>query len=177
METLAERKDAEPEDDSYELDLEQFRKHPLNLNEVTEAGLIQLHLLNVLQIKNFIGYRTLLGPLLSVHELQAVPGWDIETIRRLIPYIRIGRDESVYSALKERWKGGDESFLIRASQVIEKSRGYRKPVDPDGSYYEGSPQKIFIRYTYNYKQLLAFGFTGEKDAGEPFFQRRTEVRV
>ncbi len=30
--------------------------------------------------------------------------------------------------------------------------------------------KVFIRYTYNYKNLLAFGFTGEKDAGEPFFR-------
>ena len=46
-----------------------------------------------------------------------------------------------------------------------------KPDKPGNSYYEGSAQKIFIRYTYNYKQLLAFGFTGDKDAGEPFFRR------
>ena len=72
--------------------------------------------------------------------------------------------------MRERWKGGDESLLLRAGQVLEKSKGFEKPSDPDASYYEGSAQKVFIRYTYNYKQLLSFGFTGEKDAGEPFFR-------
>jgi hypothetical protein len=127
-------------------------------------------MLNDLQIRNFISYRKLLGPLLSVHELQAVPGWDLETIRVLIPFIRIGRDESVYSALKERWTGGDASILLRAGQVLEKSKGFEKPSGPDASYYEGSAQNFFIRYNYNYKQLLSYGFTGEKDAGEPFFR-------
>src|SRR6202042_3274314 len=79
-------------------------------------------------------------------------------------------DESVYSALKERWQGGDASFLIRAGQVLEKSKGYEKPSAPGAAYYEGSPQNLFIRYNYNYKQLLLYGFTGEKDAGEPFFR-------
>jgi hypothetical protein len=105
-----------------------------------------------------------------VHELQAVPGWDLETIRRLIPYIRISRDELVYSAMKERWKGGNASILLRVGQVLEKSKGFEKPTAPDASYYEGSAQNYFIRYNYNYKQLLSYGFSGEKDAGEPFFR-------
>ena len=119
LEALAEKKDAEPTDDSDELDLE-FCLHPLNLNMAREEDLIQLHLLQTMQIKNFLIYRNLLGPLLTVHELQAVPGCDVETIRRLLPYIVIGRDESFYSALRERWKGGDESFLVRAAQGIGK---------------------------------------------------------
>ncbi|HEV3224416.1 MAG TPA: helix-hairpin-helix domain-containing protein [Puia sp.] len=170
LEAVTEKKDSEPEDDSYELDLEYFRRHPLNLNTAAEEDLIHLQILEVLQVKNFISYRKLLGPLLSVYELQSVPGWDIGTIRKLLPYIMIGQNESVYSALKERWKGGDEAVLIRAAQVIEKAKGFIKPDKPGNSYYEGSAQKIFIRYTYNYKQLLAFGFTGDKDAGEPFFR-------
>jgi hypothetical protein len=105
-----------------------------------------------------------------MHELQAVPGWDLETIRKLIPYIRVGRDESVYSALKERWKGGDASILLRVGQVLEKSKGYKKPSGPEASYYEGSAQNLFLRFNYNYKQMLSYGFTGEKDAGEPFFK-------
>jgi len=142
----------------------------MNLNTATEEDLIQLRILEVLQVKNFISYRKLLGPILNVYELQAVPGWDIETIHKLLPYIKIGRDESLYTSLKERWKGGDAAVLIRAGQVIEKSKGFMKPDKPGNSYYEGSAQKIYIRYTYNYNQLLAFGFTGDKDAGEPFFR-------
>jgi len=170
LEAMAEKNNAEPEDDSYELDLVFFSKHPINLNVATADDLVQLHVLGVLQIRNFISYRKLLGPLLSVHELQAVPGWDLETIRKLLPYIKAGRDESVYSALKERWRGGDAAFLMRAGQVLEKSKGFEKPSSPGASYYTGSPQNFFIRYSYNYRQLLAFGFTGEKDAGEPFFR-------
>jgi hypothetical protein len=170
LEIMTEKNDAEPTDDSYEMDLAEFARHPLNLNTASADDLIQLHLLNILQIRNFISYRKLLGLLLSVHELQAVPGWDLATIRRLIPYIRVGREESVYSALRERWKGGDASVLLRAGQVLEKSKGFEKPSNPDASYYEGSAQNIFLRYHYNYKQLLSFGFTGEKDAGEPFLR-------
>ncbi|HXB31326.1 MAG TPA: helix-hairpin-helix domain-containing protein, partial [Puia sp.] len=143
LETLAERKETEPEDDSYELDLDYFIRHPLNLNTADEEDLIQLHLLEVLQVKNFISYRKLLGRLLSIYELQAIPGWDIGTIHRLLPYIKINRDESVYSALKERWKGGDAAVLMRTAQVIEKAKGFMKPVEPGNSYYEGSAQKIF----------------------------------
>jgi Helix-hairpin-helix motif len=170
LEALAEKKDGDPTDDSDELDLESFISHPLNLNMAREEDLIQLHMLQSMQIKNFLIYRNLLGPLLSVHELQAVPGFDVETIRKLLPYIVVGRDESLYSALRERWKGGDESFLVRSARVLEKSKGFEAPSDSGKSYYEGSAMKVFIRYTYNYKNLLAFGFTGEKDAGEPFFR-------
>ena len=170
LEAMAEKKDAEPEDDSYLMDLEQFKSHPLSLNSVSEEELLRLHILSIFQIRNFLSYRKMLGPLLSVHELQAVPGWDIETIYKLLPYVTVGREESLYSSLKERWKGGDASFIIRASQVVEKSKGYEKPSKPDASCYLGSAQKIFIRYAYNYKQLLSYGFTGEKDAGEPFFR-------
>ncbi len=98
------------------------------------------------------------------------PDGTLETIRHLIPYVRVGRDESVYSALKDRWRGGNGSILLRAGQVLEKSKGFEKPSGPDASYYEGSAQHYFLRYDYNYKQLLSYGFTGEKDAGEPFFR-------
>ncbi len=169
LEAQSEKKENEPEDDSYELDMQSFRDHPVNMNTVTEDELTQMRLLGILQISNFISYRKLLGPLLSLHELQAVPGWDLETIRRLLPFIVVDRDESLSSALSERWKAGDATLLIRTARTLEKSVGYEKPVKPATSYYLGSPQNLFIRYTYNYKQLLAFGFAGDKDAGEPFF--------
>ncbi|HEY8734751.1 MAG TPA: hypothetical protein VIL90_09315, partial [Puia sp.] len=64
LETLAEKKNAEPEDDAYEMDLSAFRKHPLNMNTASEEDLIQLHIPGVFQIRNFISYRKLLGSLL-----------------------------------------------------------------------------------------------------------------
>ena len=170
LETDAERKGSEPEDDSYELNLDELSRHPLNLNTVSGEDLVQLHILNALQVWNFISYRNLLGPLLSLRELQAVPGWDIETIHEMLPYVRVGQDETLYAALKNRWKGGNGSFLIHAAQVLEKSRGFEKPATPETSHYLGSAQKLFIRYIYHFKQSLSYGFSGDKDAGEPFFR-------
>ena len=34
----------------------------------------------------------------------------------------------------------------------------------------GSPQKILVRYTYSFKNLLQYGILGEKDAGEQFLR-------
>jgi hypothetical protein len=170
LEVIAEKRDAEPEDDSYEQDLENWKQHPLDLNHASADELYTLRWLTALQIGNFILYRKLLGSLLSVHELQAVPGWDLATIRELLPYIKVGSDESLYSAVRERWKGGDASLLLRVGQVLEKSAGYESAATPGASHYSGSPQKIFFRYSYNYKQLLQYGLTGDKDAGEPFLR-------
>ena len=81
LESLAEKKDADPEDDSYEMDLEYRARHPLNLNQASSDELAALHLLTALQISNFMLYRKLLGSLLSIYELQAVPGWDLTSIQ------------------------------------------------------------------------------------------------
>lgn len=72
--------------------------------------------------------------------------------------------------MRERWKEGDASFLILAAQVLEKSKGFERPQYPDADHNTGEREKIFIRYIYNYKQLLSFGFTGDEDAGEPFLK-------
>jgi hypothetical protein len=170
LEAIVEKKDAEPDDDSYLMDLEYFRNHHLNMNSATAEELLQLHIPDFLQIRNFLSYRQMLGPLLSIYELQAVPGWDIETIYKLLSYITVEKNESPYHSIKERWKGGNASLLFRASQVIEKSKGYEMQNKPDVSRYIGSAQKIFMRYSYNYKQSLSYGITGEKDAGEPFLR-------
>ncbi len=170
LEAFANRTDAEPEDDSYEQGLENWKLHPLDLNRASSDEMYTVPGLTALQIANFIMYRKLLGPLLSIYELQAVPGWDEETIKELLPYIKVGKEESLYSAVRERWKGGDADVLLREGQVLEKSVGYEKPARAGASYYTGSPQKIFFRYSYNYKELLQYGLTAEKDAGEPFLR-------
>src|ERR1700730_13396175 len=83
LEAFANRTDAEPEDDSFEQGLEHWKLHPLDLNRASSDELYTVPGLTALQIANFIMYRKLLGPLLSLYELQAVPGWEVETITEL----------------------------------------------------------------------------------------------
>lgn len=162
--------DMENEDDAYPQSLQQFIKHPINLNYTDAGQLEQLNFLSPLQISNLFSYRKLLGNLISIYELQAIPGWDVELIRKLRPYITVSEKQVLLKSLNDRLKEGNHSILIRSSLILEKSRGYLLDSSTAKSYYPGSGQKILFRYKYNFKNLLQYGVTAEKDAGEQFFR-------
>lgn len=170
LEQLAEKEEMATEDDSDWQQAEEYRKHPLDLNTATEEELQSFPGLTALQIKNFLTYRQLLGKLIAIYELQAIPGWDIPAIKQILPYVTTGMQVTFREALGKRLKGGSNSLLIRTSQLLEKSRGFGKPADSAASHYLGSPQRILFRYTYRYKSLLQYGILGDKDPGEQFFR-------
>src|SRR5688572_18333802 len=159
MEALADREEELSEDDSWQQQLSRFNKDPVNLNTAERDQLIQLGMLTDLQVSNLLSYRRLLGDIDDIHELQAIPGWDISMIRRLLPYITI----QISFIKKEEWKkwftNGVHSVLLRVSQELDK---------PAELNVTGSPLKLFCRYNYIYKNTLQFGALGEKDAGEQF---------
>ncbi len=169
LENQAETTEMENEDDSYWQQLESLRRHPLDLNAATLADLEALPLLNALQIANFLRYRSLLGRLVSVHELQAIPGWDLHTIRQLLPLVIIGNGENPAAPFGRRLVAGSHALVVRASQVLEKSKGFQPPLTPDKDHYQGSGVRVFSRYRYNYNNLLQYGITADKDAGESLF--------
>ena len=166
LENQTDADQGETEDDSYLLDLVQFRKNPINLNVADADELKQLRILSGLQIANLITYRNLFGNLLNIYELQAVPSWDVNTIRKLLPFITTATSVSLKEEAGKRFRDGEHSLLLRVSQVLEKSKGFDKSTT--GTKYIGSPQKILFRYRYTYKNLLQFGLVGDKDAGEQF---------
>lgn len=168
LENLTDADQGETEDDSWLQQMEEFKKNPLNLNVAGKDELRELRILTDLQIENLLLYRKLLGRLISIYELQAVPAWDIMTIKKLLPFITISDATAIYDDIKGRLRSGNHSLLFRMSQVLEKSTGYTPK--PTGSYYLGSPQRIFFRYRYQYKNLLQYGLAGDKDAGEQFFK-------
>lgn len=166
LESLAEITETETEDDSYWQAMEYYRKHPVSLNTANESELKELRMLNALQVANFMLYRRLLGKIISLYELQAIPSWDVATIRKLLPFVTIHSPLTKDDFLK-RFKGGEHFFLLRVSQVLERSAGFDTA---SANKYLGSPQRVFVRYRYNYKNSLQYGFTADKDAGEQFFK-------
>ena len=167
LEDVAETNDAEPSDDNLLQQLEYFRKHPINLNTATVEELQSLRLINDLQINNLIRYRRLLGNLISTYELQSIPGWSLVTVNRVLPYITVSNIQLSKESLLSRFRKGDNGLLFRVSRVLEKSKGYSKNAS---SYYLGDRNHLTFRYRYQYKDLLYFGITGDKDAGEQFFR-------
>lgn len=156
------------ENDTYLQEMYSFLKNPINLNYADQGLLQQLQLLTPVQISNLLAYRKLLGNFLSIYELQAIPAWDIQTIKRIRPYITVDEKMDIVNSIGGRLKGGEHTLLIRAQQILEDQVGYDG--DTSKSRYLGDPRRLFVRYKYKFGNLLQYGFTAEKDAGEEFFK-------
>ena len=162
--------DNETEDDSFLQEMQQFLKEPVNLNTADATLLKELVILSPIQIQNIISYRNFFGKFIDIYELQAVPGWSIRTIQRLRPYITVSANVRILNSISDRLNDGSKTLLIRGTQVLEQSKGYRSDASTTNNFYPGSPQRLFVRYKYQYKNLLQYGVAGEKDAGEQFFK-------
>ncbi len=143
--------------------LELLRDKPLNLNTVNREDLLALHLLNELQVENFIAYRNQFGQFLNEYELQAVPDWEISDIRRVLQFSRIktGLETRNTSLLNGIRKGDNEVFLRWARP---------NPPNYDVDKAEGEPNAWAVRYRHSFDNRLRFGFTAESDAGEALFK-------
>ncbi len=145
-------------------------KNPINLNYADAGELQQLQLLTPVQISNLMTYRKLLGNFLSIYELQAIPDWNLALIRRIRPYVTVAAKADVFNRLGSRFKNGQNTLLARVTQTLEESKGYELNSSTATNFYPGSPQHLFVRYKYTFKNLLQYGITGDKDAGEQFFK-------
>ena len=169
LENLTDQQDGETEDDSYLQSLVQFKKNPINLNTTDENELKELRIITDLQIQNLLSYRKLLGNLISIYELQSIPTWDIETIQKVLPYVRVGNIVPLGEDIAKRLTAGKYSVIMRMQQTLESSKGFLLP-DSITNRYPGGPQRFFFRYKYVYRNLLQYGLTAEKDPGEQFFK-------
>ena len=162
--------DAETEDDSFLQSMRQFLKNPVNLNSADATALKELAVLSPIQVQQIVRYRKLLGNFINIYELQAVPGLDVNTIERLRPYVTVSEAQNIITSISERLRGGMHTLLARVTQVLEEQKGFKLNPATVNNYYPGSRQKIFVRYKYQFKNLLQYGIAGEKDAGEQFLK-------
>jgi len=152
-------------------DLENLRKHPVNLNKATREELSEIVLLNTLQIQALLNYRERHGNFISIFELQAVPYWDVALIKAVLPFVKINADiTEAYTPIKSLFTNGSYQFITRYQQVIEKSKGYIVPADSTKQYYQGGPFRLFARFRYAWGTKMSYGLTVDKDAGEEFFK-------
>lgn len=144
-------------------------RHRISLNTADAAALQSLGLLSPLQVSNFLAYRRLLGTLISVYELQAVPGFDTALIRRLLPYVSVDRGLQPVYTVRDYLRKGEHTLLWRYERQLELPRAYQRegPLPP---HYAGSPDQLLFRWRYNFPRYAGYGITMEKDAGEQFFK-------
>jgi hypothetical protein len=158
LEEIAEKEETEIEDDELAQQLEIFKRNPVNLNTARQEELQLLQLLNSLQVRALIQYRELFGKFIDLYELQAIPHWDLETIRRVLPYITIADPAETVSQLGKLFRNvrhGSSMLMVTLAHAL----------GTGDTAHAGSPQRLLVRYRYNYSNLQ-FGILAEKDAGE-----------
>ncbi|NOT76840.1 MAG: helix-hairpin-helix domain-containing protein [Cyclobacteriaceae bacterium] len=153
-------------EDLYE-NLAQLLSNPIDLNSITREQLQGLFVVNENEIDKFLSYRTENGPLLSVYELQSIPDWSRATFDKIIPFVTVIDPQSkLNSSLFKRVSEEKNNYLvIRIERSIETKKGYKSETD-SSQRYQGSPEKLYLRYRVSRSNDFSFGFTAEKDPGE-----------
>lgn len=159
LEDALQQDDNRINDDEWQQQREILKQSKIYLNKCDANALKQSTLLNDLQIKSFIQYRTTMGKLISVYELQAIPYFDSRTIKKILPFISIEEIQT-----QNEIKKYHHTLLLRTgwsnnNDVIDATT--------PSNQWLGSAQRAMIRYTYQQKNWQA-GFVVEKDAGEKF---------
>lgn len=156
--------------------LKYYKDHPLNLNNATLEELQDLMLLNEIQIDNLLSHRIRFGSLMSIYELQTVDGFDLATINKILPYVKVAdMSDAGHFDFKEMLKNGKSEIMIREQRIVEQQKGF-SPIDSaalaasPNSRYLGSPDHIYARYRFTYGNFVSAGITSDKDAGEQFFK-------
>ncbi|MEO1514938.1 MAG: helix-hairpin-helix domain-containing protein [Bacteroidota bacterium] len=149
----------------YEI-LEGFRQQPLDLNKANVEDLKELLLLTDIQINSLLNHRRELGNLISIYELQSIPGFDLAIIRRIQPFVRVGGGiDNVQLSLGQMLGQSNSSLFARWFRPLQESRGFRE------DRFEGDPNQLYLRYRMQYGNKMSLGFTAEKDPGEAFFNK------
>jgi len=154
--------------------MERYSNHTLNVNTADRGALNELQLLTSIQISALIIHRMQYGPLLSTYELQSVPGFDVETIKRILPYINVGENQILSKEnLKHLIKGGEHLLILYYEQPMQKSQGFLNGNDSNEiNDYLGPNLKTNLRYRYSKGTKFSAGFNADNDVGEPLFNAR-----
>lgn len=160
---------------TYREELELLLTHPVNLNTASAEELQKLFFLNDFQISRLQQHIRQTGPLISIYELQAIEGFDLQTIRLMLPFVTVsGGNRNCLPPLEEMFRHGKGQLFIRFQQLIERQNTFISSeadhIPATERTYPGSPARIYTRYRFTWYQNISFGITAEKDPGEEFFR-------
>lgn len=143
-----------------------------NINNVSETELFTLHFLTPQQINQFLLYRKTLGSFISMLELQSIPYWDIAIIKKATAYFKIEQVVQIVPEMKQRFKEGSHMLLYRTGgSKFGYSNGSSTVFNSSANIEKGYKQ--LVKYNFQFKNLVQWGLTIEKDAGEKNFADHT----
>ncbi len=133
------------------------------MNHASATELEGLQLLTPDQIVQFLLFRKTFGHFISLMELQAIPYWDIETEKKMLPYLRIADETASIKKIFQQVKSGEHLLLYRTGGKSKENR------EQQHAY------KQLISYRFRYQDLVQWGVSIEKDSGETAWADHTSA--
>jgi hypothetical protein len=150
------------EEEEKQSSFDYYLANPLNINLVSETELQSSLLFNSDQITAFIGFRKQIGSFQSILELQTIPGWDLDFLRRIQDYV-------VCNPLHPTWwkpNASTHQILFKTDWTAETKKGFTDPDLRSKTRYVGDRTNQTLRYRGQLNANLRMGFLLQKDAGE-----------
>ena len=165
--------DDDEESPNWENEIEELSdlaSEPINLNTATKEQLERFPFLTDIQIEKILAYIYIHGQMQTIYELQMVENMDRQTIQYLLPFVFVSkiREKEPIPSVKNILKYGKQEITTRLDIPFYKRKGYKGTADSDNTYL-GHPMYHSLRYSFQYRDKLYAGLTGEKDTGEPLF--------
>jgi hypothetical protein len=146
--------------------LASLEENPLAINFATAQELLQIPFISPFQVDELLRYRENSGPLLSRYELAALPGWDRNTIRRVLPFVQFSSQAPAPElSLEKAWRYARHNLILRQEVDVPLREGFRRN---DSSGYLGPPLGGYLRYRGQYGRHIQLGLLGQHDPGEPW---------
>ena len=137
----------------------QLADDPVNLNDTHAVS--TLPFVSPFQLKSLKNYILLHGQLLSVKELQMIPGFDSSFVALLKPFVKVEpytppSDLSLYDMLSR----GRHTIVSGVGGTVEQAQGY------GNGHYEGDNLHALFCYSYNYDNRISLRISADKDPME-----------
>ncbi len=144
-------------------------ENPIDVNQATPEQWKEFFFLSQPQIQEIIEF-VASRPLLTLYELQLIPGLDKRTAYFLSPFITVTELQEK-SQFKPRLRN---SLLMRIDGTFETKKGYMP--DSTSDRYLGLPHRHLVKFRSVQKARFSTGFVIENDAGEKYQWKPEELR-
>jgi hypothetical protein len=160
-------------------ELSYLSENPFNIQTVSKQDLERLPFLTDIQIENLLYYIYRYKPIVDIYELKNVEELDRQTIAYLLPFLYVGEEEnvSVNPSTKTVLRQIKQEAHLGTNVTMQRKAGYKEASQEEKSlypnrFYMGESYALSFRYNFNYKDKIQLGLTGEKDAGEVFWNKQ-----
>lgn len=141
----------------------------LDVNQCSVDELHSLGILTDLQVVDLVAYRDILGPLIDIHELQAIPGFTLEDVLLIREFLSTGEKGQTPVLTTDFLRESSHTVFLRWHRTLEKQKGYIAADDTTYAAYTGDAGAFMLKYRFNAGKFFQAGFLAEKDPGERFF--------